>query len=180
MYQSKLAQFVAAGVSQVLINASIEAQANAGRVPVHAIDIAHAIGFDLPAKPVALILALNAAENARPFNTKKGHEILMELFAMAQAIIDSGKTKNLPALVLPEWATSEARTDEAAKKAEKKAAKKAEKKADPKDAKSEAAPSVTIVTLEIVKNQVSSLSDDEKQELLEFIAQSLGYEMAIS
>ena len=53
-----------------------------------------------------------------------------------------------------------------------------QKKAEPK--KSEAAPSVTIVTLEMVKNQVAQLSDDEKQELLQFIAESLGYEMAIS
>lgn len=176
-YQSKLANFAPAGVSQAIVNQAIENQANAGRVPAHAVEIAHNLGFELPAKPAALILALNAAENARPFNTKKGHEILLELFAMAQAIINSGKTKNLPALMLPEWATNEARE----KAAEEKAAKKVEKaeKAE-KAEKSEAAPSVTIATLEIVKNQVSSLSDDEKQELLQFIAESLGYEMAIS
>ena len=117
MYKSSLAQFAAAGVSQAIVNASIEAQANAGRVPAHAIEIAHALGFELPAIPAALILALNAAENARPFNTKKGHALLLELFAMAQAIADSGKVKNLPALVLPEWATSEAREKAADEKA---------------------------------------------------------------
>jgi hypothetical protein len=174
MYQSKLAQFVAAGINQSLVNASIEAQANAGRVPAFAVDIAHNLGFELPAKPVALILALNAAENAKPFNTKKGYQILIELFAMAQAIVDSGKVKNLPALTLPEWATNEARENEVAKKTAKKTEKKSESK------KSEVAPAVNIVTLETVKNQIHLLPDNEKQELLAFIAESLGYEMAIS
>ena len=174
MYQSKLAQFAAAGVSQAIVNQAIETQANSGRVPAHAIDIAHHLGFELPAKPAALILALNAAENSRPFNTKKGHALLLELFAMAQAIVDSGKVKNLPTLTLPEWATSEAREKAAEQKAEKKAEKKSESK------KSEAAPKVAIATLEMVKNQVTQLADDEKQELLAFIAESLGYEMAIS
>ena len=174
-YASNLSQFVNAKISAIIIDSQISAAANAGRVPQPAIEIAAAIGFELPSKPVALILALNAAENARPFNTKKGHALFLELFAMAQAIADSGKVKNLPALVLPAWATDEARENEAAKKAEKKAEKKTESK------KSEApAPSVTIATLEMVKKQVSSLSEDEKQELLQFIAESLGYEMAIS
>lgn len=175
MYQSKLANFAAAETSRAIVNASIETQANAGRVPAHAIDIAHNLGFELPAKPVALILALNAAENARPFNTKKGHALLLELFAMAQAIADSGKVKNLPALTMPEWATSEARE----KAAEEKAVKEAEKKAETK--KSEAAPTIiNITTLEMIKNQVSLLLDNEKEALLQFIAESLGYEMAIS
>ncbi len=174
MYQSKLANFAPAGVSQSIVNASIEAQANAGRVPAHAIEIANALGFELPAKPAALILALNAAENARPFNTKKGHELLLELFAMAQAIVDSGKVKNLPVLVLPEWATSEAREKAAEQKAEKKATNKAKSK------KSEAAPSVTIVTLQIIKNQITALTRGDKELLLQFIAESLGYEVAIS
>lgn len=171
MYQSKLANFAAAGVSQAIVNAAIEAQANAGRVPAHAIDIANALGFELPSKPVALVLALNAAQNAKPFNTRKGHALLLELFAMAQAIIDSGKVKNLPALVLPEWATDEARE----KAAEEKAAKKAEKVE-----KAEQTTTVTITTVEMLKQQISLLSDDEKETLLQFIAESLGYEMAIS
>ena len=176
-YQSKLANFASAETSRAIVNASIEAQANAGRVPAHAIEIAQALGFELPAKPAALILALNAAENAKPFSTKKGHALLLELFAMAWAIADSGKVKNLPALVLPEWATDEARE----KAAEDKAAKKAEKgERTEKSEKAEKAPSVKIATLEMVKSQASLLSDDEKQELLQFIAESLGYEMAIS
>ena len=178
MYQSKLANFAAAGVSQVLVNKAIEVAANNGRVPANAVDIANSLGFELPTKPAALILALNAAENARPFNTVDGHELLLELFSMAQAIADSGKVKNLPALTLPEWATNEAREKAKKEKAAKKAAKKVEKKE--KAEKAEKAPSVTIVTLEMLKNQIHLLPDGEKETLLQFIAESLGYEMAIS
>ena len=177
MYQSKLANFAAAGVSQALINADVTTQANNGRVSAHAVSIVQSLGFELPSKPIALILALNTAQNARPFNTVKGHEILMELFSMAQALIDSGRVKNLPPLVLPEWATSEARTNEAAEKAAKKA-EKAEKAE--KSEKAEKTPSVTIATLEMIKQQIGLLSDDEKENLLGFLAESLGYQETTS
>lgn len=169
MYQSKLSKFAPSGVSQAIVDEDITLQANSGRVPAQAVKIVNSLGFELPAKPAALILALNAAENARPFNTKNGHALLLELFGMAQAIANNNKTKNLPTLVLPDWATEEARAQEAAKKAEKKAAKKAEKAA-------EKAPTVKIATLEMLKTQIAMLSNDEKENLLGFLAESLGYQ----
>lgn len=184
MYQSKIAQFAAAGVSQAIVNQQVEAQAASGRVPAPAIAIAAALNFELPAKPAALILALNAAENARPFNTQKGHALLVELFAMAQAIVDSGAVKNLPALVLPVWATDEARAEAATKKAVAKAAKGVTPKAvkvesEAKSAAKSEAPAVTIATLDSVKYQALQLTQEEKEALLQFVAESLGLEANI-
>ena len=158
-YASILSTFANAKISAVIVDAQISAAANSGRIPQPAIEIAAAIGFELPTKPVALILALNAAENSRPFNTKKGRALLVELFAMAQAIADSGKVKNLPALVLPEW------IEAADKAADEKAAKKAADKA---------APAATVLTLDDIKAAIAALPEIQREAILTFTADTLG------
>jgi len=184
-YASILSTFANAKISAVIVDAQISAAANSGRIPQPAIEIAAAIGFELPTKPVALILALNAAENSRPFNTKKGRALLVELFAMAQAIADSGKVKNLPALVLPEWieAADKAADEKAAKKAadkaadEKAAKKAADKAADEKAAKKaadKAAPAATVLTLDDIKAAIAALPEIQREAILTFTADTLG------
>lgn len=172
-----IAESSSAGANAQAIAEQIFKEAQTGRVSQQAVRICNENGFELAASSTQALKMLSLAERAKPFHTKKGLALFAALCEMAATIAEHSKGKH--AFTAPAWLDTA--LAEQKEKAEKAAEKKAEKAAEKKVEKAaKKTPQITIMTVEQVKATITTFTDEEKEQLLQYLGETLGYELAFN